>query len=199
MPGSVRGIMAAVALVLLLTGCAGTVKNMREVPEGSASLAPQKDKAMVVFMRPSGMGFAIQSSVFDLTAGQPQLAGILAAKTKVAYHVPPGKRMFMTVGETAEFMSAELLPNRTYYAYVSPRMGMWKARFVFEPKDRAALEAEEFKSELSDCRWVEVTSESTQWLQENLASVQAKRAEYYREWMNKPEAERERLRPEDGR
>ena len=80
MPGSVRGIMAAVALVLLLTGCAGTVKNMREVPEDSASLAPQKDKAMVVFMRPSGMGFAIQSSVFDLTAGQPQLAVRQAAR-----------------------------------------------------------------------------------------------------------------------
>jgi uncharacterized protein YceK len=46
-------------LVLLLSGCAGTVSNMRAAPVSSAVVAPEKDKAIVIFARLSGMGFAI--------------------------------------------------------------------------------------------------------------------------------------------
>ena len=196
--GRITGIFAIV-LSVLLTGCAGTVKNMRESADGSIATTQQKDKSMVVFIRPSGLGFAVQSSVFALKNDQPQLVGIVAAKTKVAYHVDPGKHTFMVLGETAEFMTADLLPNKTYYAYVSPRMGMWKARFVLEPKHKADLENAEFKTDLTDCRWVEVSPESNQWMTENLTSIQSKKAEYYPEWLKKPDAEKDGLRPEDGR
>ena len=189
----------ALASALLVGGCAGTVKNMQELPAGSAEPVPQPGKAMVVFLRPSGVGFAVQSSVFEVKEPQPALAGILAAQAKVAYHVDRGKRMFMSIGESAEFMSADLLPGKTYYAYVSPRMGMWKARFALEPKHRQDLDSSEFKTDLQDCRWVEVTPQSTQWMAGNLMSIQTKRAEYFAEWQQKPEAEKPKLLPEDGR
>ena len=122
-----------VALALLLAGCAGTVTNMREVPAGEPAMAPEPGKSLVVFMRPSGFGFAIQSSVFEVRDNDPLLIGIVAAKAKVGYNVEPGKRLFMAVGESADFMTAELEPNKTYYVQVTPRMGLWKARFSLAP------------------------------------------------------------------
>jgi len=189
----------AIAAAPLVTGCAGTVKNMRELPAASAAPTPQPEKAMVVFMRPSGVGFAIQSSVFEVRDARPSLAGILAAKTKVAYHVDPGQHTFMVIGENADFMTADLLPNRTYYAYVSPRIGMWKARFAFEPKHGPDLATAGFKGDLQECRWVEVTAESEQWMRDNLESIQSKRAEYFPDWQKTPAAERPGLLPDDGR
>lgn len=188
-----------VFIAVLLTGCAGSIKNMREVAADAPVLKPQQGEAMVVFMRPSGIGFAIQSSVFDIVNDTPSLVGIVAAKTKVAYKTKPGTHLFMSVGENADFMTAELLPNKTYYAYVSPRMGMWKARFVLEPKTLKDLDEAGFKSDLEECKWVEVSTESQQWLSENMPSVQSKRAEYYADWQKKPEEEKLKLGPADGR
>lgn len=184
----------------LLGGCAGTVKNMREAPiDKLTRVQPEPGKALVVFMRPSGLGFAVQSSVFEVRNDAPTLVGIVAAKTKVAYHTTPGKHLFMAIGETADYMEADLLPDRTYYVRVSPRMGMWKARFVLEPVNAAALDAAEFKTDVADCSWVEKIAESENWARQNMGSVLAKHAEYSREWQAKPVDQRPALKPIDGR
>ena len=188
-----------VVLALLISGCAGTVKNMREVPAGSTAVVPEEGKAVIVFMRPSGMGFAIQSSVFEIKDNYPSLVGIVAAKTKVAYRLDPGKRLFMVVGESADFMTADILPNKTYYALVTPRMGLWKARFSLDPKHKQELNTSEFNSSLNDCKWVEKTPASDNWALGNMGSIESKRAEYYPEWLQKPETERPHLLPEDGK
>ena len=52
--------------VMFLTGCAGSVKNMEVLAPSQVVTVPEKDKAMVIFMRPSSMGYAIQSSVFEM-------------------------------------------------------------------------------------------------------------------------------------
>ena len=189
-----------VVLAFLVSGCAGTVKNMREVPADRAEVIPEKGKAVIVFMRPSGMGFAIQSSVFEIKDENPSsLAGIVAAKTKVAYRLDPGKHLFMVVGESADFMTADVQPGKTYYAYVTPRMGMWKARFSLEPKHQQELSSADFNSALENCIWVEKSTDSENWMQDNIESIKSKRAEYYPEWMQKPEVERPHLLPEDGK
>lgn len=195
----IRSASILLAFAIFLSGCAGTIKNMREVPAGSTEIAPAADKAVVVFMRPSGMGFAIQSSVFEIKGDNLTLAGIVAAKTRVAYRLDPGKHLFMVIGESADFMSADLLPNKTYYAYVTPRMGMWKARFSLIPIHRQELNTPDFTSALDDCIWVEKTPDSDNWMLENIESIKSKRAEYYKEWMALPENERVRLLPEDGK
>jgi len=136
---------AVLLLALLLSGCAGTVKNMRTVPPDRIVTAPEEGKSMVVFMRPSGLGFAIQSSVFEIKGDNPSLVGIVAAKKKVSYQLEPGKHLFMVVGESADFMSAELEVNKAYYALVIPRMGMWKARFSLKPIHADELNSSQFK------------------------------------------------------
>lgn len=187
------------ALALLVSGCAGTVKNMREVAPGAAAGVPDPGKAVVVFMRPSGLGYAVQSSVYEVKGETPSLVGIVAAKTKVAYRVDPGRHLFMTVGESADFMTADIQAGKTYYVDVTPRIGMWKARFSLDPKRAADLAGNEFKSNFDECRWVELGPESALWFRENLPSINAKRTEYYAEWLKKPESERPHLRAEDGR
>jgi hypothetical protein len=186
------------ALALLVSGCAGTVKNMRELPDGSAAIVPDANKAVIVFMRPSGLGFGIQSSVFEIVNDRATLVGIVAAKTKLAYRVDPGKRLFMAVGESADFMTAEILPNRTYHVLVTPRMGLWKARFSLDPQHVQELNTPEFKTSLSGCRWVEKTSASDNWALGNMGSIESKRAEYYPKWLQTPEAERQHLLSGDG-
>ncbi len=69
--------LIAAALALLSTGCAGPIKNMREVPEERATFAPDQGKAMVVFMRPAWVGGGIQSSVFQIVRDTPKLVGIV--------------------------------------------------------------------------------------------------------------------------
>jgi hypothetical protein len=187
------------AITSLISGCAGTVVHMRELAVDKAPVAPAPGKAAVVFLRPSGMGFAIQSSVFEVKGNQSLLVGIIAAKTKVAYQVEPGKRLFMAIGESADFMTADLLPNRTYYVIVAPRMGLWKARFGLEPVRATELNSPEFKSSLADCRWVEKTDASENWARDNMASIESKRAEYYPDWVKQPEPERPNLSQGDGR
>ena len=187
-----------VSLSILISGCAGTVKNMAEVPASRVVERPADGKAMVVFMRPSGLGFAIQSSVFEAKDGASILVGIVAAKAKVAYQVDPGKHLFMVVGESADFMNAELLPNKTYYALVTPRMGVWKARFSLRALHQNELNTSEFKGWADGCKWIEKTPESENWAQTNMPSIQSKYTEYFAKWMSKAEAERPMLLPDDG-
>ena len=186
--------MAVVSLVGLLTvGCAGSISHMSAVP--NVNLAASANEAVVVFMRPSGIGFTVQSSVFEVPDGQPaSLVGIVAAKKKVAYRTAPGDHMFMVVGESADFMQARLEPGRVYHVLVTPRMGMWKARFSLEPvhvAERAQLAAWQ-----SDTEWVELNQESAAWAAENAADIESRRAKYFPEWT--ATAERPVLVPEDG-
>jgi hypothetical protein len=80
-----RTRFSALLFALLLSGCAGTVKNMQSVPPDRVVNAPEEGKSMVVFMRPSSFGFAVQSSVFEIKENKSSLVGIIAAKTKVSY------------------------------------------------------------------------------------------------------------------
>ena len=193
-------VRAALLCVLALAapGCAGTIKNMREVPAGTAAPTPSAGKALVVFMRPSGMGYAIQSSVFSVKDGQPQIVGIVAAMAKVGWQADPGKHLFMVVGESGDFMSAELVAGRTYYALITPRMGVWKARFSLAPVSKPQLGTGEFKEWFERTRWAEPDERTAVWMHDNFSSVQEKYTAYYPKWMEKTPADRPALLPDDG-
>ena len=167
---------------LLLGGCAGQSDYMANVPVEKASYAPKADKALLVFMRPSGLGFAVQSSVFDITGGDPHFIAIVPAKKKIAHEVPAGTYRFMVIGENADFMDATLAAGKTYYALVDPRMGMWKARFGLEPVHEAQLASADLKGWLEDCTWVETTPQAFEWAKNNMASIKSKKADYLPDW-----------------
>lgn len=192
-------LFVSLLVVLYFSGCAGTVKHMNAVPPNMVVSAPAEGKSMIVFMRPSGIGFAIQSSVFEIKEDHPSLVGIVAAKKKVIYELEPGNHLFMVIGENADFMSAELEANRTYYALVTPRMGVWKARFSLKPLHAYELDSPEFNKWLEGCEWVEKTSDSENWASTNMPSIQSKRYKYYEKWMSRDVSERPKLLPHDGR
>ena len=107
--------------------------------------------------------------------------------------------MFMAVGETADFMNADVQAGRTYYVNVTPGLGNWKARFALDPIHRAQLDSAAFKSDFSDTRWVMKTAATDEWFAANRSSIQSKRSASYSEWMKTPENQRAALRAEDGR
>lgn len=194
----IKNTVVLLLLSFVLFGCAGTVKHMQVVPPGKVVDKPKNGNAVVVFMRPSTLGFAVQSSVFNVTGKKSELVGVVAAKKKVAYQVKPGKHVFMAIGESADFMYAELEKNKTYYALVTPRMGLWKARFSLKPVHANELNTDEFKEWVNSCEWVETNESSYAWANSNMESIKEKRAEYYQDWMEKAPADRPKLRASDG-
>lgn len=184
---SVYNAAKAMALLFLLTlgACAGSSSYMRDVVPEKANYAPAPDKALLVFMRPSGLGFAVQSTVFDITDGSPVFLGIVSAKTKIAHQAIPGKRRYMVIGESADFMDATLDPSKVYYALVTPRMGLWKARFSLRPVRGSDLQSEEFAGWYKDTRWVENLETASGWASSNMESIREKMKEYLPEWLQK--------------
>ena len=191
--------VAMVMLLLVLSGCASTSNKMRPVPPESVVTAPDSGQSMVVFMRPSSFGFAIQSSVFEIAGDTPSLVGIVSAKTKVAHQVAPGEHLFMVIGESADFMSADLEPDKTYFALVTPRMGAWKARFSLKPVHADTLDSSDFNEWFNSCEWVEKIPEADNWASANMPSIKSKQTKYYEKWMGKDESARPRLLPQDGK
>lgn len=188
--------LRALVLVVLLAGCAGPITHMREAP-GGVSIAPPPGKAVVVFLRPSSLGFAIASSVYELKAGGDAFVGIVPAKRKLVYVTDPGSRRFMVVSEAADFMAAELEGGKTYYALVTPRMGAWKARFSLRPVTAGELAGKEFADWDKDCTFIENTPASEAWAKENWPDIQSKKVEYLQKW--EPRTDKPTLRATDGR
>ncbi len=187
---------------LLLAGCAS---NPMAPVADQAVQAPSPDMAQVVFMRDAYTGKAIVSSLYDVTDGQTRFIGVMANGTKIAHPTTPGKHTFMVVSEAADFMEADLVAGKTYYALVTPRMGLWTARFSLwpirnEPDAAHRLESNNFKGWVEDNDLVTNSPKSLAWYQRVKASVEKKRAEYWPVWQEKSaEAIAERtLKPTDG-
>ena len=54
------------AMALVLVACAGPLRGMRELPVSQVRTTPPDNQAAIIFLRPSTMGYAIASSVFEL-------------------------------------------------------------------------------------------------------------------------------------
>ena len=190
--------VAIVIAIFGFSGCSGKISNMKPAPVGTVIKAPSSGKSQIVFMRPQTMGYMIQSSVFDIKNNKPSMVGIVAAKKKVAYEVEPGEHTFMVIGESGDFMSANLEAGKTYYALVTPRMGLWKARFSLRPVHKEKLNSQEFTKWLNTCQLVEMSDETHKWADDNAVDLQKKYEGYYKKWMSKDESSRPRLLGEDG-
>ena len=177
-----------VLLFISLTGCASS--RMKPVAEAQAPYVLAASESQIVFMRPSFVGGAVQSSVFDVTDNKDELIGIVSAGTKVRYVTQPGEHLFMVIGESADFMRAYVDPGKTYYALVTPRMGFWKARFSLKPVRRDELDGETFKGWDKSTSFVENTEQSRQWARENRHSISTKKAEYLQKWAAKSPADK---------
>ena len=187
---------------LLLAGCASN--PMTPVADQTVRAAAS-DTAQVVFMRDAYTGKAILSSLYEVTDGKTQFIGVMANGTKIAYPTTPGKHTFMVVSEAADFMEADLVAGKTYYALVTPRMGLWKARFSLwpisnDPEAAHSLKSKNFKGWVEDTDLVTNSPKSLAWYERVKASIEKKRAEYWPVWQEKSaDAVAERtLKPSDG-
>lgn len=174
--------------IVMLAGLAGCQSSKMIRSEAlDHEPVPAPGKAMVVFLRASSYGGAVQSSVYDTGETADTFIGIVSTKSKIAWQGDPGDHLFMVIGENADFMIAHLESGKTYYALVSPRMGVWKARFSLLPihNDRAAkynLHSEDFRDWMQSTSWVRNTAQSEQWFKDNADSIREKKIDYMRKW-----------------
>ena len=187
---------------LLLAGCAS---NPMDPVADQTVQPPAPGMSQVVFMRDAYTGKAIVSSLYDVTDGKTQFIGVMANGTKIAHPTTPGKHTYMVVSEAADFMEADLVAGKTYYALVTPRMGLWKARFSLwpisnDPEASHSLKSKNFKEWVEDTEMVTNSPKSLAWYERVKASVEKKRAEYWPVWQEKSaDAVAERtLKPTDG-
>lgn len=200
----VVGIAFLVLLAaMIFVGCAGPSSLMKEVPEGEAIVSPATGKAMVIFMRPSGIGFGVQAKVLDVTSEtDPIMVGYVGAKTRVAYETDPGEKLFMAMGgENTPFMKGQLEADSTYYAKVSPLMGFLYARFTMTPLRSDDTDSPDFRKWLNATTLYGNTEDSYSWMTENKEKILEKRARKLPKWMEKDQEDRDKLtlNPEDGR
>ncbi len=194
--------VAVIVFMLFGSGCASD--PMLATPSQEVD-TPAPREAQIVFMRYSFVGSAINASLYDVSEEGTEFLGILSNAKKIAYKTTPGKHTFMVVSEAADFMEANLLPGKTYYSIVTPRMGAWKARFSLWPirndaDSRYNVYSEEFKKWQDETILMTNTKEAHNWYESNKGSVQTKKLKYWPVWEKKsPAALSERtLNPEDG-
>lgn len=178
---------------LLMTGCAST--QMNPIAKDQLVTKPEPGKALVYFVRPSVFGGAIQAPLFD----DEQYIGTSSTNTIVPYQATPGAHMFMVLGETADFLQADLLAGKTYYAQVTPRIGAWKARFSLRPQN-GQISDKEVAGWMSSANTQVVANEKgLTWAKKNAASTKKLKQEYLPQWQSKADADKQTLRAESGK
>jgi hypothetical protein len=147
-----------------------------------------------VFMRPSSLGFPVHASVFD----DEKFICMVPYNSKFVYMAEPGTHQFMVISEAADFMKADLIAGKTYYAIVEPRMGAWRARFSLLPVHRQDIDKSDIQECIKNCQFVVNKASAPVWADINKPSILEKKAKYYEIWMQKNAADQPHLRAEDG-
>ena len=197
---------ARLACVLLLClSFSAVAKEPLAVHVADQQAKPEPGKALVLFMRPSSVGFAIASSVYDAPDEDTRFIGVVRSKQKMAYQAEPGMHRFMVIAENADFMDATLEAGKTYYVLIQPRMGVWKARFSLFPVHNHAdpgdtLQNPEFAKWNAKTELVATSPAGLAWYEENKASVAEKKADYLTKWNRMLASDRAELvlHPHDG-
>jgi len=185
-----------------MAGCASVPMDI--APEQTL-VEVKPDESQVVFFRDSFVGSAIGSSIYDVKGDDAQFLGVLGNGNKIAVKTEPGIHLFMVVSEAADFMNADLNGGKTYYAIVTPRMGVWKARFSMWPVNTdptSEFNTTDGKLEkwMADPTLVTTSDAARAWYQKNRGSIESKMREYLPVWNQKSAADMEKraLKPEDG-
>ena len=185
-------------LLALLTffGCSSPL--MKVAPAGFEAPKPDQDQALIVFLRPSVIGSAFQSSVFNITQETKPIA-VVSYGAKVPYLVKAGKIELMVIGENADFLKGNLEAGKTYFVLVAPRMGLMKARFSLRAIAKQDLTEAKTQKWISEGKWsTPLQAKFDEWVQKNQPSIKSKRKKYYLKWETKAEKDKPTLLPEDG-
>ncbi len=94
-------------------------------PRVPVPLVAPPDAALVVFLRPSGYGRGVATTILD---DRGAFLGDSIGETQFAVAVPPGQHVFLSWAENTAPLQGNFLPGHVYYVEVSPRMGWWSTR-----------------------------------------------------------------------
>ncbi|WFS63849.1 hypothetical protein LF599_06725 [Pseudodesulfovibrio thermohalotolerans] len=183
-------------ILFALAGCQSSL--MAKTADGVKPYESNPDKAVIVFMRPSQYGGAVQATVFQYDE-IPQFVGIVSSEYKLAYQVAPGKHIFMVMGENADFLEANLAAGYIYYVEVEAHFGFAKARFSLEPIPQTLFDTEDFKKDVNKCSFVTNTPASELWFNDHRQDVIKKHDYYFAKWQAKPLEKKNKLVESDGR
>jgi hypothetical protein len=173
-----RNLSLLLLLLSLLTGCASHL--MQPVDSATLPRSLNENEAAIVFLRPSSFGMAIQAPVIAAAGDELSLVGIVSAGDKLLHITTAGEHNFIVGGESAGCLTAHLAGGKFYYVQVVPRLGLWKARFTFEPVPFEEINTQAFKADMGRCTWRTPKAEAQQWYTDNLPSIRAK----YQEALN---------------
>lgn len=190
----IRKIIICVTLALSVVGCVSPSPNMKQSQVTNTAPAVKADKALVYFIRPNHLGWAINAAVYD----DKTFIGFVPYNQKLPYYAEPGEHVFSVVSEAADFLKADLAAGKTYYIDVQARMGVWRARFSLAPVTAADLQNPKMKQSIDEAQVIENKPSASEWAESNKASVEQKQKDYYEKWMAKPESERPSLSKGDG-
>jgi len=144
----------------------------QEIPPAPA------DKAVVYFVRTSGLGFAINFTYLD--------SATLIAKENgtnyVRYECVPGRHLFWVRSENRDFVEAELEAGKIYFLEAVPTMGAIRAAAHLRPVDPSKEDVMKRISKLMNKKKPETpTPEELQKESEEMKDVITKGLEKYRE------------------
>lgn len=165
-----RKLMLVLAIAALaMTGCAS--KHMERAATGQNEVVLAKNQAGIVFFRDTTLGGGIQAPVVESLEKDVAFVGIVSANTKLLHKTTPGRHVYVVGGEGSNRLVADLAPQKFYYVRVSPKMGFWKARFVFEP---VFITDEKLPKALSGCQWVVKGATAQAWFIHHKNNLQGK-------------------------
>jgi hypothetical protein len=178
---------ACFAFPLLLMGCAGPLRGMREVSADQLNIKTDPSKATVIIMRPSRVALGMSTSLFELRPDGDRFVGFVPARRMLAFRTDPGVTRFMMVAEredfldAVDFLDATLGAGKTYYAAILPRPRFLKTRLRLLPENAAQL-TPDLLGCLIDCSWVENTSESRNWANGAANEIERRKVATITQW-----------------
>ncbi len=184
-------VIACSLSLFLLSSCAGSSAYMKP---SVSQVVPTQDKALVRFMRPSGMGFAVNFNMLD----GAKVIGNSVAKSQFDYLTDPGHHLFIATAENKVFLEADLASGKVYYVITRDYPGAWRARvaFVAVTKGSEYWDAVlQYEKELQKLDPDETKLRA--WQDENKEKIQALLSAYESEFKTKYAWSK--LTPEDGR
>jgi len=191
--------LALMALTACFTPGSSISPLMVKLGKDARTPVPLYRQAVVEFLRPNEDNSFTQSTIYDIQSDGDHFVGVVSGSSRVAYMTSMGSHLFMVIGESADFMSAELVEGKTYYVLVDPRVGWFKSRFSLLPVRRAQIGSPEFQ------QWESVEMlgqgpDCVQWVRDNVDSIVEKRNRYLPRYYEDSESVRRAagLHAEDG-
>lgn len=123
--------LIAIALSVMLVGCAAPIKASQEQDKAAKVFTSQKDKATLFIYRNESYGGAIGMPI----KVNGQEIGETGAKTFFRLNLASGVYVIASEAENTSELPVTLVEGRNYFVWQEARMGIWKARTALRSVD----------------------------------------------------------------